>query len=231
MSDAHEAKDLFALSPLEKKRVLVRARQLFDEARTHKRSIAQSGFQLGVVLGELKDKLTFGVLGFESFEALCTTGLQISVSFAHQLVAVADHFSEKVVNEIGTPKAAALIGLARELGGTHSPSALLTRRDLDVGRGERVDVRAASAVTLRTIARDLRARAPREDRPGMQLTKDDRAYAANIEKALKKAGAERATVTAIAGPKAVGGKLRIEVSIRDGSVLGHILSEIKPPRE
>ena len=209
----------------EKKRLATEGKKLLAQARALKRDMANAAHALGKSIKPLKDKSMIHALGFESFEALCNIGLGISSDLANQLVAISESFTAKQAGALGNYKATALIGLARALDGEHTPSGLLAHRNLDVGHGQHVDVKAASADKILAVVKELHQRAPRSTSGGVRVAKEDKAFVARLSKALDAHGVTPARVTAVAGPRATGGKLRIEIAIKDARALARALHE------
>ena len=217
--------EMTRLAVTEKKELAARGEKLISRVRKMRREMAETGHEMGRLLKPLKEKAMIHALGFQSFEALCNVGLHISSEFANQLVAIAEHFTAKQASELGNGKATALIGLAHELKGEHTPGGLLVHRSLDVGHGKRLDVKAASADQLRLAARELRGRSPRARTGGIYVSKEDTAFVARVLKALRNQGVDDARVAAIAGAQASGGKMRIDVTIKDALALSRALSD------
>jgi hypothetical protein len=213
-----------ALAAAEKKRLAAKGKKLMERVRALRDEREKMAHEMGKALALLKDKAMIHALGYQSFQALCSIGLGMSHDTADQLIDISQSFTVAQTAALGTAKATALIGLSRALGGKHTPSGLLSHRNLDVGRGKQFDVKAASADAIHRVASDLRDRAPIAARRGIHVTPEDKAFVARLNKALHAHGLD-AEAIAIAGPHETGGKLRLDGLIRDARLLAKALQD------
>jgi hypothetical protein len=221
----HDASKLAALGAAEKKKLAAEGKKLIARVKALRSTLQRASFDLGRALARLKDSAIWGALGYKSFRALCDTTLHISVDLADELIAIAQSFSAREAKKLGTAKAVALIDLAKALPGEHTPAGLLGRGSVKVGK-RTLDVKVASAYDLANEARAIRAAHPTPSRRGVHVEASERHLAAALDHALAHHGVE-AKVSAIAAGKATGARIRIELPMRDLTVLARSIREAR----
>ncbi len=145
------------------------------------------------------------------------------IHLADELIAISENFSASEAKTLGTAKAVAIIDLARALPGEHTPAGMFHRGSVKIGR-RTVNVKSASAHDLADTARSVRAAHPRASRTGVHVQPSERHLASALHHALAHHHVA-AKVRALAGGKASGARIRIELPMRDLAVLARSIQE------
>jgi hypothetical protein len=178
--------------------------------KRRKKRIAEDFYDIGVALARLKRPGVAEVLGRESFREICEKDLEMSPATADKLVAIVANVAREDALRMGQERALALVALARATPEADS-AASLEKAVRKLPSGKKLDVRSASVRDLREAAKDVRDASGKGGRPrGRTTSPAERAEAAKLEAALRKAGLDRARVAAVATKPGQGADLRIE---------------------
>lgn len=174
---------------------------LTDQVRVHLATVAQTFWDIGILLARVRDEGLYDKLGYASFADYTSSEFRLQLRQVEKMVAIGRAYARADAVDLGVERSAALIGYAKLLRPQVDPGEL-ARADATVG-GRPVsacnvdDIRAATAA-LREERRLARGRAP------------DARRVASENKALVKA------VHAFTKDAAIG---RARVSIQRGEVV------------
>ena len=203
------AKNAAAKAEAAKRTLLARAKDDLALIARKKVEIGEAFYEIGEALARLRAAPVPRLLGFASFADLCEVGIEISVTRAEQLIAIASRVRREDALRWGQEKTAALLEIANATAADDTPGDLAAER-LKLPGGARLDVEKTPARRLREIAKQLRAKRGKGSARGRTTTAEERKLAGEIEKRLRAEGLE-AKVAAVATKPGSVSKLRIEV--------------------
>jgi hypothetical protein len=203
------AKRAAATATSAKKRALARAADDLALITRKKLEIADAFYEIGEALVRLRADGIPQLLGYANFAELCETRLELSLTRAEALVAIASRVRREDALRWGQDKTAALVEIANATGADDTPGEI-AQGSLKLPGGKRLDVEKTSARTLRQLAKDLRAKRGTGGARGRTTTKQERALAEMLAKRLADEGLE-VRVAAVATKPGMVSKLRIEL--------------------
>jgi hypothetical protein len=209
------ARGVEAAAEVAKAEVLRQARTDVELVRARIDRIKQDFFEIGVVLGRLKQPAAYGALGYASFAELCKRALKLSVTTALELVSISANMSPELARGVGQKNALELVTLCRATPEDDTPEEMAGAQ-LPLPSGEVLDVANSTVREKQEAAKAIReARRAAEglaDKPtrGRSTTARERSTAADLQKRLRAAGLERARVEAVARGAALGADLAID---------------------
>lgn len=194
-----------ALAQASKQRLLKQAREDVALIKRRKAEISEAFYDIGEALVRLRKEPIPKLLGYDGFADLCTRGLALSPTTAAELIDVVERLPRRDALKWGKEKAHALVALADATPTRDTPQKI----DPKVLRR---DPKTVTVRELRDLAKKERAKKP-ATRRGRTATADERALAARLQAALRKAGHREAEVVAVATKPGAPSKLRIELPI------------------
>jgi hypothetical protein len=194
-------------------RLVAEAKRDIALIRRRRAEITEAFYDIGEALVRLKRREVVAALGCRSFAELCETHVGISPAQADRLVDIVTNMTREEALSVGATKAASLVALARATPEEDTVSDLL-RGGARVG-GKAIDVKKASTRAVARAAAEARERSGAARGGGRAVTKEERATCAALEKALRKAGAKDAHVTARAGRVTGAARATIDLAVAD----------------
>ncbi len=174
--------------------------------------IAANMVDIGLALAELKAAGVAESIGRAGFGDLCAQELNMAVSTANALVALATRVPREIVTRFGPDRARALLELVDATPEDDTPEEMLTAK-VALPSGRTLDVAAASARELRDAAKELRDARPEARARGFSATVKEKRRFAAVMRALDGAGAS--TGRLIASRDEAGAKVRFEVRLSE----------------
>lgn len=178
-------------------RATAAAREDVALIRRRRADITEGFFEIGEALARLKAKGA-KALGYDSFAALCTAELDLSLTHADRLVSLVTRVGRSDAVRLGQDRSAALIELSDAIPKGPAPTALESARlKLPDGKTFRVD--KATTRQIREAAKAIRAARPDgKASRGRTTTVEERAFAATLQARLREKGLAAAKVTVVA---------------------------------
>lgn len=156
--------------------------------------IKRAFWEIGAALGRLKDPARVAVMGYRSFHEMCKEELKMSASSADNLVAIAANMTEAEARGMGQMDALSLVSLCKATPEDDRPADLIDAK-VPLPSGEVLDVRNASARERLDAAKEIRrAQEGAGTRGGRSVSAKEQSTAAELQKRMRAAGLERATV-------------------------------------
>lgn len=174
-----------------------------------KLEITESFYEIGEALARLRKDPVPKVLGFTSFAALCEERIEMSVTRADHLIAIAARVRREDAIRWGQEKTLALLEIANATATVDTPRELAAAV-LTLPGGKRVDIEKASARQLAEIAKSIRAKRGKGSVRGRTTRPEERKLAVALERRLQAEGIV-ARVRAVATSPGQVSKIRIEV--------------------
>lgn len=212
------AKRALAASSAKLARILDEAKRDIALIQRRRAEIADAFYDVGEALVRLKRREVVIALGCKTFAELCEKHVAISASQAERLIDIVENMSREAAIAAGATKAASLVALARATPADDTPAELLAH-GVRI-HGKKLDVGRASARTVAAAAAQVRAHPTSR---GKTITKEERAQAGALARALSNAGARGARVTAKAGRVGAGARISIDVAIAELPLLAKAL--------
>jgi hypothetical protein len=204
---AERAKALHAAKQARLSRV---ARDAIARIRERQVDIAANMVDIGLALAELKAPGVPESIGRAGFGDVCAQELNMAVSTANALVALATRVPREIVTRFGPDRARALLELVDATPADDTPEAMLTTK-LALPSGRTLDVAAASARALRDAAREFRDAHPEARTRGFTASAKEKRRFAAVMRALNGAGESSGRL--IASRDEAGAKVRFEVRL------------------
>jgi len=184
--------------------------------RERQADVAASMVDIGLALHELRAEGVAEALGRKGFAEVCEVDLELPLTTALNLIALATRVPRAVVTALGPERARAVLELVDATPANDTPEAVLAK-PVKLPSGKLLDVRSAGVAEIREAAKAFRAA-----RPGA-TTKRGRGFSASPEeKKTFAAFAKRlhehhgeAAAQLIASRGAKGAKVRIEVHLSE----------------
>lgn len=193
------AKRAAALSTQKRRRLLTQAKELIALIKRRRAEISDAFYDIGEALVVLQQRDMLSALGMKSFAELCESKLGISVSLAAQLVDVVKSMTREEAVAMGQSKAIAMVALAQATPAPDTPGELFAKGRVRVPGAPDIDARTAGARRIATAAKQFRDASDKgAPRRGRTTTAEERAYAAKLQAAVRRAGLDRATVEVVA---------------------------------
>jgi hypothetical protein len=215
-----------------KKAALLReARALIAEIKRKRGVINEAYYEIGEAIARLRKRDMLAALGHGTFEDLCRVELGISVEVAARLAEVAETMTKEEAMKMGQSRAIALVDLSRATPEPDSPGQLYRRGKVAVPGGASVDTKKGSARALARAAREIRsAHDAGKPRRGRSTTSEEREFAAACERALRAAGIDEATVTAVATKPGQESYVRVDrVPVSKLPTAAKVLAKLRAP--
>ncbi|MBK8251252.1 MAG: hypothetical protein IPK82_01105 [Polyangiaceae bacterium] len=169
-----------------------RAEGLLAQIARRKMVIAEEFYDIGLALRELLKKKLFGVLGYDSFGAMLEGSNLMSLSQAHKLIRVVESLPREKAMQLGSEKAALLIGYADATPTADGAEWLLDSGKLPNGK-------SISEASTRELAQALKkVREPnKKKKPLSPEEVEAQTRAQKVQAALRKQGAKSATAVVL----------------------------------
>jgi len=168
-----------------------KAEDLLAQIARRKLVIAEEFYDIGVALRELLDKKLFAALGYATFAAMLEARDVMSLSQAHKLIRIVESLPRGKALDVGSEKAALLIGYADSTSEPDNAEWLLDTGKLPSGK----PVSQASTRELADAVKKARASTVKKKATPEEAHVRSNARAAQA--ALRKHGAAKATVEVI----------------------------------
>jgi methylmalonyl-CoA mutase cobalamin-binding subunit len=134
-------------------------RAAIARVRERQGDIAASMVDIGLALHELRAEGVAEALGRKGFADVCAADLQLPLTTALNLVALATRVPRAVVTSLGPERARAVLELVDATPANDTPEAVLAR-PVKLPSGKLLDVRSAGVAEIREAAKAFRAARP-----------------------------------------------------------------------
>ncbi len=188
-------------------------RAAIARVRERQGDIAASMVDIGLALHELRAEGVAEALGRKGFADVCAADLQLPLTTALNLIALATRVPRAVVTSLGPERARAVLELVDATPANDTPEAVLAK-PVKLPSGKLLDVRSAGVAEIREAAKAFRAARPDAAKRGRGFTaspEEKRRFAA-FAKGLQ-ANHPEARASLIASRGAKGARVRIEVEL------------------
>ena len=199
--------------------------------RERRRTIDAAFVDIGLALDTLKDPDVLEAMGVDSWDALCTKTLQMSVAGAEKLIAVATRLRRELALGLGVERASAALAIIDATPEDDTVEDVLAA-PLKLPGGAVIDVRTAPTAALWRAAADLRHAAQAAGarrRGGKTTTPEERVDFALLRTSLRRVPDAKATLVARGATK--GELVRLEFPLAARSNVAKALERAPaPPR-
>jgi hypothetical protein len=199
-------------------RILDEAKRDLALIKRRRAEIADGFYDIGEALVRLKRREVVLALGCKTFAEVCEKHVAISASQAERLIDIVSNMSREEAIAAGSTKAASLVALARATPADDTPAELMAH-GVRI-HGKKLDVARASARTVASAAAEVRTHPTSR---GKTVTKEERARAGALARALSNAGVRGARITAKAGRVGAGARISIDIAIAELPLLANAL--------
>lgn len=176
-----------------------------------RQDIAADFFEVAEALRVLQSDGVAEALGRASFEEVCERDLDMAVSKATQLIALATRMRRELVVELGQERSSAILDLVDATPADDVPDDVL-RAKIALPSGGVLDVAKASTRAIREAAAELRRARPGR-RAGRTVTSAEQAALRSMQKRVK--GMERVSLKLVAMGAAKGADVVLRAPLAD----------------
>lgn len=191
-------------------------RAAIARVRERQGDIAASMVDIGLALHELRADGVAEALGRKGFADVCAVDLQLPLTTALNLIAIATRVPRAVVTSLGPERARAVLELVDATPANDTPEAVLAK-PVKLPSGKLLDVRSAAVAEIREAAKAFRAARPDATAKrgrGFTASPEEKRRFAAFAKGLQAHPVE-ASAKLIASRGAKGAKVRIEVHLTE----------------
>lgn len=150
-----------------------RGRELIELIRARRSDVTVAFLDIAEALVALDDERVIEALGRKSFAEVCEKDIDISMTKARQLMALASSMPRRLVMKLGQDRASAVLDLVLARGGIEKPTELLAQ-EIALPSGKTLRVASAPTASLREAATELRRARPKRT-AGRTISPDEQA--------------------------------------------------------